>query len=93
MKRILAVLFLVLFTGCAKQIIIPPPDTVSQIKAVTADTTLAPETKSVLIQQVIQEYKDWLARLDNQGKNIKEIILQILGVAAATTTAVLAATQ
>lgn len=78
----------VLGSGCAKtvQVLTPqPPDLTSEISAV-ANSQMTSEAKAAIIAQLIQsaqaEYQALLNRLDKQGSNTKEAVLQFLATAA-----------
>ena len=92
MKRLLLILVLVTSVSCARRVVLPPvpPELPKVVEVISHDTTLTPEQKAQLIRQAVEAteriYLKVLERLDKQGGNVKETVLQILtsapGIAA-----------
>jgi len=85
----------ILTSSCAHRTVLPavPTQTVETIQVISSDTTLTPEQKTQLIAKVIEAtertYQQILQRQAEQGKNIKETILQVLTLAASVAAIIL----
>lgn len=96
-KSIAAILIALCLSACAKQVIIPPPPEVTKAIEAIAVSNMPAEQKAAAMQQLYlhlqEQYRLELARAQQAGANIKDVVIQVLAFGAAIATLTLQAVK